>query len=440
MRIGAICSAAIEVLADIEARHRPATDALRDWGLSHRFAGSGDRGAIGNLVFDALRRRSSLAWLMGSDTPRALVLGTFGILWKQGTAGIDAAFSGDPHAPEPLTADERAALERDVPDDAPSHVRGDYPDWLDGSLTRLFGEAAAEEGRALAARAPVDLRANPLKSSREKVLKALSRVSPAPTPFAPYGIRVPVGEGAARSPHVLSEPGYRKGWFEVQDEGSQLAALLAGAAPGMQVADICAGAGGKTLALAAQMANKGQVYAWDADRRRLADIHERLQRGGVRNAQVREAGNVDALADLAGRMDVVLVDAPCSGSGVWRRRPDAKWRLSDRALAERIAEQTAALEAGAPMVKPGGRLVYVTCSLLPEENEDRVADFLAGHPDFAAISSGEVLAAALPGDAGERLAEASLSRPGGVMFTPRLTGTDGFFVSVLERLGGSGQA
>lgn len=433
MKHGGIIAAAIEVLADIESRHRPANEALRDWGLAHRFAGSGDRAILGNLVFDALRRRASIAWRMGSDTPRALAVGAYAFAWGYDIEHIEVAFASDRHAPEALSDSERVAVRTATLDGAPAHVVGDYPEWLAGSLEGLFGAAAVAEGRALAGRAPVDLRVNTLKVARDKVIKALERFDPAPTPISPVGLRLEAGAGPARAPHVVAEAGAAKGWYEVQDEGSQLAALMAGPAPGLQVADLCAGAGGKTLALAAGMENTGQIYAWDADRRRLAAIHPRLQRAGARNVQVRQAGDAAALSDLTDRMDVVLIDAPCTGSGAWRRRPDAKWRVSEAALAERAAEQIRALKAGAALVKPGGRVVYVTCSLLPEENEEQVAGFVTAHPEFVPAAPGDVIAATLPEAAAAKLAEAALARPTGLMLTPRRTGTDGFFVGVMTR-------
>jgi 16S rRNA (cytosine967-C5)-methyltransferase len=261
MKHGGIISAAIEVLADIEARHRPTTEALRDWGVAHRFAGSGDRAVLGNLVFDALRCRASIAWRMGTDSPRALAIGAYGFLWAGNPEQVEAIFSGDRHAPEPLTDAEKVALRSASLDDAPPHVAGDYPEWLHGALERVFGEQAAAEGRALAMRAPVDLRVNSLKSTRDRVLAGLSDFAAQPTPFSDCGVRVPVGDGPARAPNVISEPGYRKGWFEVQDEGSQLAALLSCVRPAMQVADICAGAGGKTLAMAAAMSRTPRAAA-----------------------------------------------------------------------------------------------------------------------------------------------------------------------------------
>ena len=213
-------------------------------------------------------------------------------------------------------------------------------------------------------RAPIDLRVNTLKADRDKVLKALRRFEPTPTPHSPVGVRIAPAEGPGRTPHLEAEPGHGKGWYEVQDEGSQLATLLSGAGPRQQVIDLCAGAGGKTLGLAALMENTGQLYAYDADPLRLRPIFERLKRAGVRNVQVLPPGEREALAKLAGKMDLVLIDAPCTGSGVWRRRPDAKWRLSPGMLEARLAEQRAVLDEGAGLVKPGGRLAYITCSVL----------------------------------------------------------------------------
>jgi 16S rRNA (cytosine967-C5)-methyltransferase len=219
---------------------------------------------------------------------------------------------------------------------------------------------------------------------------------------------------------------------EVQDEGSQLAALFTGAAAGEQVVDLCAGGGGKTLALAAMMDNRGQIYATDADKRRLAPIHRRLERAGARNVQVRAPrGDADVLADLAGRADLVLIDAPCTGIGVWRRNPDAKWRVRPGALEQRVKEQSALLDRAAPLVKPGGRIAYVTCSLLAEENGDQVRTFVGRHPDFAVLEARDVVAAL--GERAFMFANAALLTAEGVLMTPRRTETDGFFAAVVQR-------
>ncbi len=428
MRLGGRLQAAIDVLGDIETRHRPVADALKDWGLSHRFAGSGDRAAIGNIVYDALRWRSSSAWIMGEEAPRAVVLATVARHWGRGIPGIAGALTDDPHAPPPLTAEETTRLETADLADAPDHVRADIPEWLASRFLDAFGNAWVAEGEALAARPPLDLRVNTLKADRAKVLKSLARYRPAETPFSPVGVRIPPTEGDGRHPNVQVEPAFQKGWFEVQDEGSQIASVLVAAKPGEQVLDLCAGAGGKTLALSAAMENRGQIFATDRDRQRLAPIFERLKRAGTRNVQAREAGA--PLSGLVGHMDAVLVDAPCTGTGTWRRRPDAKWRLTERALADRVAEQDALLHAAAQHVKPGGRLVYVTCSLLPDENTDRIAAFLSDGVQFEPVPCADAIAAC---GIGEALTEAVYPTDNGLMLTPRGTGTDGFFVAVLRR-------
>ena len=423
MRPGARQQAAIEILSTLESQRRPASDAVKDWMLSHRFAGSKDRAEIGDLVFGALRWKQSSAWRMGADTPRAWVWGALRWGFGQSADWIEQSLYEDPHAPSPPTEAERAALASATLDGAPPYVRGDYPEWLDASMSRAFGDARAEEGASLAAPAPLDLRANTLKTTREKLVAALAespklKEPPAPTPYAPDGVRIPWAQG--RTFPWASEQSFVKGWFEVQDEGSQLAALLSGAAPGMQVADVCAGGGGKTLALAALMQNKGQIFAHDIDGARLAPLKDRLDRAGARNVQIRAPMRTKhALADLSDRMDIVFVDAPCTGAGTWRRSPDSKWRLRPNALAKRLEEQRAALALAAPLVKPGGRLIYVTCSVLPEENEDQVAAFSAAHPEFTPDALAEIAA---PGH----------TRVAALQMTPRLTGCDGFCVAALR--------
>jgi 16S rRNA (cytosine967-C5)-methyltransferase len=425
-------AAAIEVLSDVATRHRPASEALKDWGKAHRFAGSGDRAAIGNLVFDVLRRRASLAWRMGSDAPRALVLAGWHHLWGEPLDAIAAA-AADPHGPGALTDEERSALADGSLEGAPDWVRADLPEWLAPRLSASLALGLVEEGEALARRAPVDLRVNTLKAKREKVLARLSRFQAVATPWSPVGVRVPVGERTARAPHVEGETEYARGWFEVQDEGSQVAALLAGARPGDQVVDLCAGAGGKTLALAAEMDNRGQVYAYDADARRFGDIVARIDRSGARNIQLRSPKTPEPLADLKDRADLVLIDAPCTGSGTWRRRPDAKWRLSDEQLAQRIVEQDGVLADGARLVRPGGRLVYVTCSILAQENEERVAAFLTQSPEFALADPAESWLTAFADVVPERFVTPVGDAGRAIRLTPASAGTDGFFVAVMTR-------
>jgi 16S rRNA (cytosine967-C5)-methyltransferase len=424
-------SAAIEVLAEIEARRRPGADALKDWGLSHRFAGSSDRAAIAGLVYDALRRKASSAWLMGAATPRAAVVGMLHRERGLDIAAIAELCSGARFAPEPLTEAEKAALASNALANAPAPVAGDYPDWLDPHLVRVFGAERAAEGEALATRAPLDMRVNLLKAEREDVLPKLAHLNAEPTRWSPVGLRVKLSADA-KSPAIHAEPPFRKGEIEIQDEGSQLAALLAGAKPGEQVVDLAAGAGGKTLALAAAMENRGQIYATDIDKRQLVPIHERIARAGARNIQVRTPrGDADVVADLNGRADLVVIDAPCTGTGTWRRNPDAKWRVRPGALAERVKQQAALLDRATALVKPGGRIAYITCSVLEEENGDQVRTFIDRHSGFSVEKPTETAQAL--GERAYLFARAALISGEGLLMTPRRTDTDGFFVSLMRR-------
>jgi 16S rRNA (cytosine967-C5)-methyltransferase len=344
---------------------------------------------------------------------------------------IAALANGTRFSPAPLSAQERSRLDLASLDGAPPWVAGDYPEWLDPHLARALGEERAAEGAALARRAPLDLRVNALKAERDTAAGALAHLDPVPTRWSPLGLRIAL-DADAKGPAIHAEPAFIKGVVEVQDEGSQLAALLAGAAPGQQVVDLCAGAGGKTLALAAMMENRGQLFATDTGKRRLAPIHARLERAGVHNVQVRTPrAQENLVADLAGRADLVLIDAPCTGVGTWRRNPDAKWRVRPGSLEVRLDEQAEVLDRASALVKPGGRIAYVTCSLLAEENGDQVRAFLARHPDFTLMPPAEIA-----NPLGERaflFRHAALMSEEGLLMTPRRTDTDGFYVSIVVR-------
>ena len=420
-------AAAIEILEAMEARHRPAPDLLKEWGTGHRFAGSKDRNAISSLVYDALRRRASARWLMGAEDARATVIGMLRLERGLEAEAIGDLFDGSTHGPAPLTDAERERLASASLEGAPAHVQGDYPEWLGPSFEAAFGEAAAEQGAALARRAPVDVRVNLIRGDREKALRQLSHLNPEATPISTWGLRLPLTPDG-RSPALAAEPAYAKGLVEVQDEGSQIASLLSGVEPGQQVLDLCAGGGGKSLAFAAMMDNRGQIYAADSDGRRLMPIIPRLERANARNVQVRAPkGQQDVLADLAGRCDVVFVDAPCTGTGAWRRNPDAKWRVRPGALEQRMKAQDEVLDSAIRYLKPGGAIVYVTCSVLREENEERVSAFLERHARFVPRDAAHMARkAGLP-----ELAEQASRHGAGIRLSPASTGTDGFYIAVL---------
>ena len=424
-------SAAIELIGTIDADRVPAAKALKEWGTAHRYAGSGDRAAIAGLIWDVLRRRASSAWIMDADTPRARVLGMLKLERKLDTDAIAALCDGGRFSPVTLTEAERSALTLRSLAEAPAHVAGDYPEWLDGHLALAFGEDRVAEATAMASRAPLDLRVNTLKATREKMLPSLAHLGVAPTPWSPIGLRIELGADA-RNPGIHAEEDFIKGAIEVQDEGSQLAALLSAAKPGEQVIDLCAGAGGKTLALAAMMQGKGRLIATDHDKRQLAPIYERLSRAGVHNCDVRTPkGPNDTLADIHASADLVLIDAPCTGTGTWRRNPDAKWRMRPGALEVRLKDQVTVLDRAAALAKPGGRIGYITCSVLPQENGEQIEAFVGRHPEFSVVPPEQT--AAVLWDKAEDFAEAALKSNEGWLMTPRRTGTDGFFVSVLKR-------
>ena len=424
-------SAAIELIETIDTQRVPATKALKEWGTAHRFAGSGDRAAISGLIWDVLRRRSSSAWIMDEDTPRARVLGMLHLERKFDTDAIAALCDGGRFAPAPLTERERAALTSRSLQSAPAPIAGDYPEWLDPYLKQVFGDDRVAEATAMASRAPLDLRVNTLKAKREKVLASTAHLRTVPTPWSPIGLRIELSADA-RNPGIHAEEDFIKGLIEVQDEGSQLAALLSAAKPGEQVIDLCAGAGGKTLALGAMMGGKGRLIATDHDKRQLAPIYERLSRAGVHNCEVRPPkGESDMLTDIKASADLVLIDAPCTGTGTWRRNPDAKWRMRPGALEVRLKDQIEVLDRAAALVKPGGRIAYITCSVLAPENGDQVRAFVVRHPEFAVVPSAQTMAVLW--DKADDFAAATLQSAEGLLMTPRRTGTDGFFVSVLRK-------
>ncbi len=419
-------AAAIEILDRLDASRLPADELLKAWGRAHRFAGSKDRRAIADEVYRALRGRAYGEWRLGPGG-RNLVLAACG----RGPETIEALFNGEGHAPSPLTEEERARLEAPT-GPTPDHVRSGAPAWLEPLLRDSLGEDWIEEARAaILERAPVDLRVNALMGDVPGALRLLAHeeVVPARTELSPFGLRL--APEFARDVHELKA--YRTGWIEVQDEASQTAALLSGARPGDLVLDYCAGAGGKTLALAAMMGGEGRLIAADLDPRRLEAMRERLERARAR-AEIRRLDHEGrGVEDITGRCAVVFVDAPCSGSGTWRRRPEAAWRLTPQALERLCALQPVIARRAADALRPGGRLVYATCSLFRAENEAVAAEIAARRPELAPLS----IRTALRGSAFTAQAQGRLAALAGeghtLQLTPRRAGTDGFFVALFQR-------
>jgi 16S rRNA (cytosine967-C5)-methyltransferase len=399
----------------VRAFAAPADAVLRAWFRAHAAAGRQDRALIAEGVFAFLRRKRSLEALAATRDARRLALAVLVRDLGQSVRELEAVTRA-------AERDWLAAFKARLGAALAPEVAADLPDWLWTRLGAAYGAARRESlAKSLLAPAPLDLRVNVIKTTREAALDALAAGSlrAAPTPYAPHGIRV------TGRPNLADHPWLADGRLEVQDEGSQLVAHLVAPKRTDLVVDFCAGAGGKTLALGALMRSQGRLYALDVDARRLANLKPRLARSGLSNVQPEEiAHERDArVKRLAGKADRVLVDAPCTGTGTLRRNPDLKWRHDETALAELTAKQASILDAAARLVKPGGRLVYATCSLLPEENEAIVDAFLAAHPQFHAV------------DAAAELARARIALDTGptLKLAPDTHGCDGFFAALLER-------
>jgi 16S rRNA (cytosine967-C5)-methyltransferase len=425
MRLGGRIQAAAEVLEDVTARRTPVTMALRDWGKSHRFAGSKDRSAIGNIVLDALRRKSSIGFRMNDDSPRALALGATVFSGGISVEDILEQTKDDTHFGEPLSDDQIAKLKGQIDlETAPEWIRADVPDWLWPAFETNFDEEAVIEGAALTERAPLDIRVNAIKAKRDD----LDIEKAAPTEISPIGMRYEAVKGFGRHPNIQSDPDFLTGKLEIQDEGSQIVSLLVAAKPGERILDYCAGGGGKSLALASDMNNEGAIHAFDIDKRRLAPTYERAARAGATIIKVVQPP-AKSLNNLRGSMDRVLVDAPCTGVGTWRRKPDAKWRLTEDALGRRMQEQVKVLDEAKHFVKPGGYLFYVTCSMLAAENEAQVYAFLERDSDFTLLSAGEVWEDRFGVDVPKPWSADGCT----LTLTPASTNTDGFFFAVMEK-------
>ena len=420
MKPGARIAAAVEALNEVEElwlqETRAPVDAfLNQYFRRRRFIGSKDRGAVSRMIYSVLRNEALLNWHLKQNevllSARTKILAAAVLLDELGLEELKAAFCGQQYCPSTLSESEirfikNMAGQTVISEAMPLSVRHHFPEWLESQLVQIFNGELAQAMDAMKQEASVDLRVNTIKTNRPEALKALTQegLAPRPTSHSKLGIRL--GKRGA----LFGMKAFRDGWFEMQDEGSQLVAQLVQAKPGEKGIDFCAGAGGKTLALAAQMENRGRILAWDISGKRLGQMKPRLGRAGVSNVQARviksERDNV--VKRHRDSADWVLLDVPCSGTGTWRRNPDLRRRTTQADLSELKQRQKAILESAARLVKAGGRLVYATCSILPEENEVQITEFRDRHPDFV------------------------LESPA-LRLYPHVDGTDGFFGSVLRK-------
>lgn len=440
MQPSARLAAAIELLESIEAaitsRGMPADRLVSDYFRARRYAGSKDKRAISDYVYAVLRSREWLMWgLVQAGMPlsgRSLLLAH---LARQEVESLELFDAGDSFAPDALSVAEQEAITALTTLDwraAPESIQQNVPAWAAGGLQARFGEEFSEGAAALLENAPLDVRLNALRA-RSSDIKQHLNIEPQDIEKHQYsksGFRI------KSRINLGAEKAYRDGMIEIQDEAAQIAAALVGAKPGHQVIDLCAGGGGKSLAIAADMENRGQIYAFDISGKRLDDFRTRLKRAGIHNIQVSRIaaegeGRATALNEFDKSADRVLVDVPCTGSGTWRRSPDQRWRFDEVSLADLTALQASLLSEGAAMVKPGGRLIYMTCSLLPSENEQIIQEFMAkSHSvwklcDYKAVWQ-EVLESPVPGTLA--------SVPECLQLAPHAHDTDGFFTAIFERV------
>ncbi|HEX9392386.1 MAG TPA: RsmB/NOP family class I SAM-dependent RNA methyltransferase [Usitatibacteraceae bacterium] len=412
----ALFNALVEALTIILPLTSPADVGLKFFFREHPKLGHRDRGVIAEAIYAVLRHRRTLEHLVPDGKPRNLAL--LALMRVQGLSQRELA-------PLLRAGEDQwlAGIKAGTAPVLPLAVEAELPDWV---VTRLETQMSRDEiinlGRSMMNAAPLDLRVNAFKAKRDAVLARFAQegIKCAATPFSPLGIRLESKISLAQ------HPAFVEGFIEVQDEGSQLLGLLLEARRGEMVVDFCAGAGGKSLLIAAAMASTGRVYAFDVSEKRLSNLGPRLKRSGLSNiTPQRIVGENDArIKRLAGKVDRVLVDAPCTGLGTLRRNPDLKYRQHETGLAELNQKQAAILASAARLVKPGGRLVYATCSFLREENDMIVENFVAQHPEFAPIPASEVLAR-------QKIAIEGMSPY--FRLTPQTHHTDGFFAAVLER-------
>ncbi|MBR2818188.1 MAG: RsmB/NOP family class I SAM-dependent RNA methyltransferase [Reyranella sp.] len=437
MTPGARVAATIELLDEIVSHsERPADLVANAFFRARRFIGGGDRRAVSERAWGILRRYGQLTWWLDRTRHperggRALVAAELMLVEGMGIRDLEALFDGGRYRPSMLDEAEYRALRQmeghSLPHpEQPDWVRLNVQEWVAPHLKEAYGEAWGREVAALETPPPVDLRVNRLKGTVAQARAALAEegIDTEPMRYAADGLRL------RRRLSVVAGEAFQNGLVEIQDEGSQLVAALVDGKPGMQIVDYCAGAGGKTLAIAAGMNNKGRVVAMDVLETRLDRSAQRLRRAGAHNVERRaiDADSRKWLKRQAGAFDRVLVDAPCTGTGTWRRNPDGRWTLRPQDLEELVPKQAAILDAAARLVKPGGGLVYATCSVLPAENERQIEAFLERNTDFEVVPVAAIWREVLPTEPPADVAQAQFLR-----LSPLKHGTDGFFAATLAR-------
>ncbi|MFT4635059.1 MAG: 16S rRNA (cytosine967-C5)-methyltransferase [Arenicella sp.] len=427
MRHAAQLQATIDLLDEIAETNYPADRIMSHYFKQHRYIGSKDKAAISENLYTVLRNRLRFEYILNSKDLGVHSRMLVALLLKMDGGDLYDTFDGDKYSPKrlrPGQLERFAELDLNVIDAAPLNVRLNVPEWISPKLEKALGDRFEEEMIATNKRATTDIRVNTLKSSIAPIKQIFSDVGyiSHKTDLSPWSIRF------ESRVSLFALPAFKQGWFEIQDEGSQLLALLTGAKAGQKIVDFCAGAGGKTLAIAAMMENKGTIYACDVHTKRLEQLVKRSKRAGVHNVRthILSSEHDKWVKKHAGYADTVLIDAPCTGTGTWRRSPDSRWNLTQESLDNLVALQQSILQSAKRLVKPGGRLLYATCSMLEEENEQQAITFLDNNPEFSAEAF----------DLPQSLAahpQRFINNGHEIRTFPAMTGTDGFYVASLRR-------
>ncbi len=440
MRPSARLASAIELIELIEAEiaktGAPMDRVIQNYFRARRYAGSKDRRAVSNMVYSVYRKRELLLWSLDQVECASINARSLFTAWLVGEGEAFDGFGEDSQfAPAALSDEENRqieALKRLDVSAAPQIVTANVPAYSEKYFIDRFGDSLADEANALNAKAPFTIRVNPHKTDSAKMLSSIKKISEQfeNTKLSPFGF------STSDTLNISQQALYKSGDIEIQDEAAQIASILVEAKPKQTIVDLCAGAGGKSLMLGAFMENKGQVHAFDVSKRRLDELKRRSQRAGLHNIQVKNitlepVDRTEQLKELSEKADRVVLDVPCSGSGTWRRSPDLRWRFDEDAHDQINESQKSLIEEGATLLRVGGRLVYMTCSIYASENEAIVDDFLKKHGDnwrsldFKDIWTSSALTAEVP--------KTLSHNPKYLQLSPHTHATDGFFIAVLER-------
>jgi 16S rRNA (cytosine967-C5)-methyltransferase len=429
LKLASQIQSSIEILEQILNRHRTVPSVMKEWGVNNRYAGVKDRATITNILNASLRRKSSSSYIMSDDSPRAILIGTLINEFQFEINTLYNLFNNEKHAPISLSDEEVLKVKEanEKLKNSEKWIKNDLPEWAASEYEKTFDINQDEQLQHLSNMPDLDIRVNSIKTNISKVEGELQKFLPIKTHHSPYGLRFKATGLSHKYPNLEKTLAYSKGHIEIQNEGSQIASILSGVGPGQQVLDYCAGHGGKAVVLSMLMNNTGQIFLHDINDSRLSNVPSRMRRLGIKNYQIKV--NLENIQN-SNLFDVVFVDAPCTGSGTWRRKPDLKWRSSKEKLNENIKAQHDIIREASKFVKVGGKLIYVTCSVFDSENDGQISDFLSSNSTFKLIN----YQTQWKYDENNIPKNAKSHNEDTLLLSPMTHNTDGFFVAIIERL------